>query len=85
MHVSDHGGPLRTPDSGEQRVTPLELFFDLVCLRCDPALPPAAGPFEHQRSFGDAVPVTGGVVGRVYTAWFTNWFDPDRLPVAWCW
>src|SRR3712207_9112095 len=34
-----------------------------LCLRCDPALPPAAGPLEHQRSFGDAVPVTGGVVG----------------------
>src|SRR5918999_509569 len=30
MDVSDHGGPLRTRDSGEQRVTPLELFFDLV-------------------------------------------------------
>src|SRR3712207_7720372 len=34
-----------------------------LCLRCDPALPPAAGPLEHQRRFGDAVPVTGGVVG----------------------
>ncbi len=26
----DHGGVLRVRDSGEQRVTPLELFFDLV-------------------------------------------------------
>src|SRR5215204_6218028 len=34
-----------------------------LCLRCDPALPPAAGPLEYQRSFGDAIPVTGGVVG----------------------
>ena len=30
MEVSDHGGPLRTRDSSEQRVAPLELFFDLV-------------------------------------------------------
>jgi low temperature requirement protein LtrA len=30
MDVSDHAGPLRPRDSGEQRVTPLELFFDLV-------------------------------------------------------
>jgi hypothetical protein len=30
MNVSYHGGPLRPRDSGEQRVTPLELFFDLV-------------------------------------------------------
>ena len=26
----DHGGVLRVRDGGEQRVTPLELFFDLV-------------------------------------------------------
>ena len=30
MHDSDHGGLLRTRDGGEQRATPLELFFDLV-------------------------------------------------------
>src|ERR671921_709278 len=30
VHDSDHGGMLRTRDGGEQRVTPLELFFDLV-------------------------------------------------------
>ena len=30
MDVSDHAGPLRPRDGGEQRVTPLELFFDLV-------------------------------------------------------
>ena len=30
MDVSDDGGPLRSRVSGEQRVTPLELFFDLV-------------------------------------------------------
>ena len=30
MHVSDHRGPMRTRNGGEQRVTPLELFFDLV-------------------------------------------------------
>jgi low temperature requirement protein LtrA len=30
MHVSDQGGLLRARGGGEQRVTPLELFFDLV-------------------------------------------------------
>ena len=30
VHDSDHGGMLRTRDGGEQRATPLELFFDLV-------------------------------------------------------
>ena len=30
MRVSDHGGLLRARDGGEQRVTALALFFDLV-------------------------------------------------------
>ena len=30
MQNSDHWGVLRARDGGEQRVTPLELFFDLV-------------------------------------------------------
>src|ERR687897_3266979 len=30
MHVSDQGGLLRVRGGGEERVTPLELFFDLV-------------------------------------------------------
>jgi low temperature requirement protein LtrA len=30
MRVSDHGSLLRARDGGEQQVTPLELFFDLV-------------------------------------------------------
>jgi len=28
--MSDRGGVLRARDGGEQKVTPLELFFDLV-------------------------------------------------------
>ena len=30
MDVSDQGGLLRSRIGGEERVTPLELFFDLV-------------------------------------------------------
>jgi low temperature requirement protein LtrA len=30
MHVSDQGGLQRARAGGEERVTPLELFFDLV-------------------------------------------------------
>src|SRR5918994_4179813 len=82
MDVSDHGGPLRTRDSGEQRVTPLELFFDLVYVF-------AVTQLSHLLL--DHLSITGVLETLflllavwwvwVYTAWFTNWFDPDRLPV----
>jgi len=39
MHVSDHGGLLRARDGGEQRITPLELFFDLVFVLSNPPPP----------------------------------------------
>src|SRR5918999_360100 len=82
MDVSDHGGPLRTRDSGEQHVTPLELFFDLVFVF-------AVTQLSHQLL--DHLSIRGVLEtlflllavwwAWVYTAWFTNWFDPDRLPV----
>src|SRR5215210_8727498 len=82
MHVSDDGGLLRARDGGEQRVTPLELFFDLVYVFAVTQL--------SQRLLDHLT--VGGVLETlmlllvvwgvwVYTAWFTNWFDPDRLAV----
>jgi hypothetical protein len=65
MHVSDNGGLLRVRHGGEERVTPLELFFDLVFVF-------AVTQFSHrllehlslsQRRTGDALPVACGVVG----------------------
>jgi low temperature requirement protein LtrA len=83
MDVSDHGGqPLRARDGGEQRVTPLELFFDLVYVFAITQL--SHRLLEHLSVRGALetlmlLLVVWGV--WVYTAWFTNWFDPDRLAV----
>ena len=82
VHDSDHGGLLRNRDGGEQRVTPLELFFDLVYVFAITQL--SHRLLEHLSLRGALetlmlLLVVWGV--WVYTAWFTNWFDPDRLPV----
>ncbi|MDQ3966441.1 MAG: low temperature requirement protein A [Actinomycetota bacterium] len=82
VHGSDHGGLLRARDGGEQRVTPLELFFDLVYVFAVTQLSHLL--LEH--------PTVGGVLETLFlllvvwrawvdTTWVTNWFDPDRPPV----
>src|ERR671917_144480 len=82
VHDSDHGGLLRTRDGGEQRVMPLELFFDLVYVFAITQLSHLL--LDHL--------TVGGVLETlflllavwwawIYTTWTTNWFDPDRLPV----
>jgi low temperature requirement protein LtrA len=82
MYVSDQGGPLRARDGGEQPVTPLELFFDLVYVFAVTQL--SHRLLEHLSVRGALetlmlLLVVWGV--WVYTAWFTNWFDPDSLAV----
>ncbi len=75
-------GLLRVRDRGEQRVTPLELFFDLVYVY-------AITQLSHLLL---AHPTVVGALQTLflllvvwwawqYTTWFTNWFDPDALPV----
>ena len=82
MDVSDHGGPLRTRDSGEQRVTPLELFFDLVYVFAVTQLSHLLLDHLSIRGVLETLFLLLAVWWAwVYTAWFTNWFDPDRLPV----
>ena len=82
MDMTDHGGVLRAQDTGEQRVTPLELFFDLVYVFAITQLSHLL--LDH--------PTIGGSLKTLflllvvwwawqYTTWFTNWFDPDALPV----
>ena len=82
MQTSDHRGVLRARDGGEQRVTPLELFFDLVYVFAITQLSHLL--LNH--------PTVGGALQTLflllvvwwawqYTTWFTNWFDPDALPV----
>src|SRR5215218_4118062 len=82
MDVSDHGGPLRTPDSGEQRVTPLELFFDLVFVFAVTQLSHLLlGHLSIRGALETLFLLLAVWWVWVYTAWFTNWFDPERLPV----
>jgi low temperature requirement protein LtrA len=82
MDVSDHGGPLRTRDSGEQRVAPLELFFDLVYVFAVTQLSHLVLDHLSVRGVLETLILLLAVWWAwVYTAWFTNWFDPDRLPV----
>ena len=79
---SDHRGVLRVRDGGEQRVTPLELFFDLVYVFAITQLSHLL--LDH--------PTVGGALQTLflllvvwwawqYTTWFTNWFDPGVLSV----
>ncbi len=79
---SHHGGVLRARDGAEARVTPLELFFDLVFVFAVTQLSHLL--LEH--------PTVGGALETLflllvvwwawmYTTWFTNWFDPNRPPV----
>src|ERR671915_1870207 len=83
VHDADHGGGmLRARDGGEQRVTPLELFFDLVYVF-------AITQLSHLLL--DHLTIEGALEtlflllavwwAWIYTTWVTNWFDPDRLPV----
>jgi low temperature requirement protein LtrA len=79
---SDHGGLLRARDGGEQQVTSLELFFDLVYVF-------AVTQLSHRLL--DHLTVGGALEtfflllvvwwAWVYTIWVTNWFDPDQLAV----
>lgn len=74
--------PLRERGGDETRVTPLELFFDLVYVF-------AVTQLSHLLL---AHPTVGGALQALflllvvwwawqYTTWFTNWFDPEALPV----
>ena len=82
MDVSDHGSSLRPRDSGEQRVTPLELFFDLVFVFAVTRLSHLLLDHLSVRGVLETLFLLLAVWWAwVYTAWFTNWFNPDRLPV----
>jgi low temperature requirement protein LtrA len=73
---------MRTRDSGEQRVTPLELFFDLVYVFAVTQLSHLLLEHLSLRGVLETLLLLLVVWGAwVYTAWFTNWFHPDRLPV----
>ena len=83
MHDSDHGGGLlRARDGEEQRVTPLELFFDLVYVF---AITQLSHLLLDHLTVGGALETLFLLLAVwwawVYTTWVINWFDPDRPPV----
>src|ERR671913_1247630 len=82
MRVSDQRGPLRTRDDGEQRVTPLELFFDLVYVFAITQLSHRLLEHLSVRGALETLMLLLAVWGAwLYTSWFTNWFPPNRLAV----
>ena len=82
MRGSDHGDLLRDRDGGEQRVTPFELFFDLVYVF---AVTQLSHRLLEKLTIANALETLFLLLAVwwawVYTTWVTNWFDPDRLPV----
>jgi low temperature requirement protein LtrA len=73
---------LRRDRSGEQRVTNIELFFDLVYVF---AVTQLSGHLLEDPTVRGALQ-TALLLGMVwllwsYTTWVTNWLDPDLLPV----
>jgi low temperature requirement protein LtrA len=80
VHVYDHAVLLRARDGDEGRVTPVELFFDLVYVFAVTQL--SHRLLDHlsvRRVLETLMLAVWGV--WIYTAWFTNWFDPTRLAV----
>jgi low temperature requirement protein LtrA len=79
---SDSGGLLRARGGGEQRVTPLELFFDLVYVFAVTQLSHRLLDHLTIRGALEALLLLSVVWSAwVGTTWVTNWFDPDRLLV----
>ena len=74
----DAAGVLRDREEGEQRVTPLELFFDLVYVF---AITQLSHLLLEHLTVGGALQTLFLLLvvwwAWQYTAWFTNWFDPD--------
>jgi low temperature requirement protein LtrA len=83
MTASHHGaGLLRESGEENHRVTPMELFFDLVYVFAITQLSHLL--LEHLDVHGALQ--TGLLFlavwqAWVYAAWFTNWFDPDQPAV----
>jgi low temperature requirement protein LtrA len=73
---------MRDRTEGHQRVTNIELFFDLVYVF---AVTQLSHHLLPQPSIAEALQ-TALLLAMVwllwaYTAWVTNWLDPDRIPV----
>src|SRR5918998_41382 len=82
VNGSAHDSMLRDRDVGEARVTPLELFFDLVYVF---AITQLSHLLLDHLTIGNALETLFLLLAVwwawVYTTWVANWFDPDRVPV----
>jgi len=75
-------GVLRAEDGSGRSVTNMELFFDLVYVFAITQLSHLL--LRHLTWHGAAQTLLLMLAvwwAWIYTAWFTNWFDPDRRPV----
>jgi low temperature requirement protein LtrA len=75
-------GLLRERSDGRQRVTNIELFFDLVYVFAVTQL--SSFLLAHRTVAGAlqaALLLAMVWLVWVYTTWVTNWFDPDKIPV----
>ena len=72
-------GLLRERGPGKARVLPIELFFDLVYVFAITQLSHLLLTHLDPHGVFQTVLLEVAVwVAWVYTAWFTNWFDPNR-------
>jgi len=72
--------------TGSQRVTNVELFFDLVFVFAVTQLSGFLLTSEATRGAGQTAFLTGLLLTMVwlvwvYTTWVTNWLDPDKIAV----
>jgi low temperature requirement protein LtrA len=82
--VSDAIGFLRGEGEEAERVTYVELFFDLVFAFAITQVSGVLGEEPTLLDLLEGVVVTLAVWWVwVYTAWATNWLDPDRRRVLW--
>lgn len=74
---------LRTLDAPEQKVSPLELFFDLVYVFAVTQLAHHLLVDLSWTGLGQTVLLLLLVSwwAWIYTTWMANWFDPDVVPV----
>ena len=81
-HGRRGSGLLRERGEGNSRVTPMELFFDLVYVFAITRLSHLLLEHLDLRGVLQTTLLMFAVwIAWIYTAWFTNWFDPNTRPV----
>ena len=82
LDTSDHPRHLRSRDEGEQPITIVELFFDLVYVFAVTQISHVLIEHLDLAGVGRAVFLLFVVWWAwIYTTWMVNWFDPESTPV----